>query len=458
MFESFGQLFFILMGKVALHTLGCKLNFAETATIARQFTDRGYDVVDFGSPADVVVLNTCTVTEKADRECRQLVRRALRRSPGAYVIVTGCFAQLQPQQIGSISGVDLVAGSKEKFSLFEYATFEKSLKAALHVSAIQESISASMADSAGFEDRTRAFVKIQDGCDYQCSFCTIPLARGTSRSVSIQEVAVRAREIAEKGYKEIVLTGVNVGDYETEGKDTLRDVITTLESIDGIERIRISSIEPNLLNDELLARWLESPKVCNHFHIPLQSGSDEVLKNMKRRYNTSWYAGRISAIKAAAPESGIGADVIVGFPGETDSQFEETYQFLVEQPLSYLHVFSYSERPNTKAAAMDDKTDAHQRAERSERLRILSDKKRHSFHEGLIGTTVSVLFENPIQNGIQSGLSREYARTYVRRDRSLEKEVRTVRITGVREGVCIGEIREEAGEELGDTVRGRVAV
>ena len=446
------------MSKVALHTLGCKLNFAETATIARQFTDRGYDVVDFGSPADVVVLNTCTVTEKADRECRQLVRRALRRSPGAYVIVTGCYAQLQPEQIGTISGVDLVAGSKEKFSLFEYATFEKSPKAVLHVSAIQESISVSMADSAGFGERTRAFVKIQDGCDYQCSFCTIPLARGTSRSVSIQEVAARAREIAEKGYKEIVLTGVNVGDYETDGKDNLLDVITTLESIDGIERIRISSIEPNLLNDELLARWIESPKVCNHFHIPLQSGADAVLKKMKRRYNTNWYAGRIAAIKASAPEAGIGADVIVGFPGETDSQFEETYQFLVKQPLSYLHVFSYSERPNTKAAVMDDKTNARQRAERSERLRILSDKKRHSFHAGLIGTTVSVLFEAPIQDGIQSGLSREYARTYVRRGRSLENEVRTVRVTGVRDGACIAEIREEEGKGRSDTVLGRVAV
>ena len=446
------------MSKVALHTLGCKLNFAETATIARQFTDRGYDVVDFGSPADVVVLNTCTVTEKADRECRQLVRRALRRSPGAYVIVTGCYAQLQPEQIGTISGVDLVAGSKEKFSLFEYATFEKSPKAVFHVSAIQESISVSMADSAGFGERTRAFVKIQDGCDYQCSFCTIPLARGTSRSVSIQEVAARAREIAEKGYKEIVLTGVNVGDYETDGKDNLLDVITTLESIDGIERIRISSIEPNLLKDELLARWIESPKVCNHFHIPLQSGSDAVLKNMKRRYNTSWYAGRIAAIKASAPEAGIGADVIVGFPGETDSQFEETYQFLVKQPLSYLHVFSYSERPNTKAAVMDDKSNARQRAERSERLRILSDKKRHSFHAGLIGTTVSVLFEAPIQDGIQSGLSREYARTYVRRGRSLENEVRTVRVTGVRDGACIAEIREEEGKDRSDTVLGRVAV
>ena len=458
MFDSFGQLFFMLMGKVALHTLGCKLNFAETATIARQFTDRGYEVVAFGNPADVVVLNTCTVTEKADRECRQLVRRALRRSPSAYVIVTGCYAQLQPEEIGAIEGVDLVAGTQEKFRLFEHATFEKHARAVLRVSSVHASHNVSMADSAGYDERTRAFVKIQDGCDYQCSFCTIPLARGPSRSVSVQDIVARAKEIAAGGYKEIVLTGVNVGDYTADNRDDLLEVIKALESVERIERIRISSVEPNLLDDELLGYWIESTKVCNHFHIPLQSGSDAVLKRMKRRYNTNWYAGRIESIKAAAPNAGIGADVIVGFPGETDTLFEETYQFLVEQPLSYLHVFSYSERSNTEASVMDGKIDPHVRSERSERLRILSDRKKRVFQERLIGTVVPVLFETPVGNGIQSGLTGEYVRIHVSGPGSFENEVRQILITGIREGVCIGEIAEVAGVARVNADRKREAV
>ena len=432
------------MGRVALHTLGCKLNFAETATIARQFTQRGFEVVDFGKPADVVVLNTCTVTEKADRECRQLVRRALRRSPDAFVIVTGCYAQLQPEQIASIKGVDLVLGSKEKFSVFDHGVFVKRTIPDIRVSSLAAADSVAMADSSGYDDRTRAFLKIQDGCDYHCSFCTIPLARGSSRSAPVFEVIARAREIAEKGYKEVVLTGVNVGDYQSGNSEKLIDVLRALEFVDGIERIRISSVEPNLLNDDLLRYWLDSRKVCNHFHIPLQSGSDPVLKSMRRRYNRDWYAGRMAAIKAADPDAGIGADVIVGFPGETDALFEETYQFLVDQPLSYLHVFSYSERSNTTAVRLDDKVDPKVRNERSERLRILSEKKRRAFCEGLKGRRVRVLFESPLHDGIQTGLTEEYARIHARWDESLENRMRNVLVNEIRGGDCIGDIMSQA--------------
>ena len=432
------------MGRVALHTLGCKLNFAETATIARQFTQRGFEVVDFGKPADVVVLNTCTVTEKADRECRQLVRRALRRSPDAFVIVTGCYAQLQPEQIASIKGVDLVLGSKEKFSVFDHGVFVKRTIPDIRVSSLAAADSVAMADSSGYDDRTRAFLKIQDGCDYHCSFCTIPLARGSSRSAPVSEVVARAREIVEKGYREVVLTGVNVGDYQSGNSEKLIDLLRALEFVDGIERIRISSVEPNLLNDDLLRYWLDSRKVCNHFHIPLQSGSDPVLKRMRRRYNRDWYAGRMASIKAADPDAGIGADVIVGFPGETDALFDETYQFLVDQPLSYLHVFSYSERSNTTAVRLDDKVDPKVRNERSERLRILSEKKRRAFCEGLKGRGVRVLFESPLHGGIQTGLTEEYARIHARWDESLENRMKNVLVNEIRDGVCIGDIMSQA--------------
>ena len=432
------------MGRVALHTLGCKLNFAETATIARQFTQRGFEVVDFGKPADVVVLNTCTVTEKADRECRQLVRRALRRSPDAFVIVTGCYAQLQPEQIASIKGVDLVLGSKEKFSVFDHGVFVKRTIPDIRVSSLAAADSVAMADSSGYDDRTRAFLKIQDGCDYHCSFCTIPLARGSSRSAPVSEVVARAREIVEKGYREVVLTGVNVGDYRSGNSEKLIDLLRALEFVDGIERIRISSVEPNLLNDDLLRYWLDSRKVCNHFHIPLQSGSDPVLKRMRRRYNRDWYAGRMASIKAADPDAGIGADVIVGFPGETDALFDETYQFLVDQPLSYLHVFSYSERSNTTAVRLDDKVDPKVRNERSERLRILSEKKRRAFCEGLKGRGVRVLFESPLHGGIQTGLTEEYARIHARWDKSLENRMKNVLVNEIRDGVCIGDIMSQA--------------
>ncbi|MCX6141746.1 MAG: MiaB/RimO family radical SAM methylthiotransferase, partial [Ignavibacteriales bacterium] len=310
------------MRRVALHTLGCKLNFAETSTIAGQFRAQGYEVVDIDEKADVCLINTCSVTERADRECRQMVRRALRHSPDAFVIVAGCYAQLRPDEIADIPGVDLVLGTREKFHVFDHSTgFQKSPQARKIVGPIESLESADMASSIGFSDRTRAFLKVQDGCDYSCAFCTIPLARGASRSVVVPDVIQEARRVVDAGYREIVLTGVNVGDYGRRSGTSLVTLLSELVEIDGLDRIRISSIEPNLLTNELLALWSHNSKLCRHFHIPLQGGNDDVLRSMRRRYLTDLYADRISTIRELFPNAGIGADVIVGFPGETDDLF-----------------------------------------------------------------------------------------------------------------------------------------
>ncbi|MBI3111341.1 MAG: tRNA (N(6)-L-threonylcarbamoyladenosine(37)-C(2))-methylthiotransferase MtaB [Ignavibacteriales bacterium] len=429
------------MKRVALHTLGCKLNFTETSSIGRQFTGRGYEVVDIDQPAGVCVINTCSVTERADRECRQIVRRALRHSPEAYIIVIGCYAQLQPEEIASIPGVDLVLGAREKFELFDHARgFEKSSGPRIAVSPIDEVDNFGTASSIGYEDRTRAFLKIQDGCDYTCAFCTIPLARGASRSLTVNATVAQASEVVAAGYKEIVLTGVNVGDYGKKIDTDLLALLRQLVGIDGLERIRVSSIEPNLLTDTLLGFWLEHPKLCKHFHIPLQSGSDDLLKGMRRRYLTEWYAERVHAIKAARPGAGIGADVIVGFPGESDDAFEETYRFLVELPLSYLHVFTYSERPNTPAALFPNQVEPRVRFQRSERLRILSSKKRRTFYESFSGREVEVLFEGEKERGWMTGLSGEYVRVNIPTDLNLVNQVRKVTIQHIQTEACIGEL------------------
>ncbi len=429
------------MKRVALHTLGCKLNFAETSTIGRQFVERGYEVVDIDQPAEVCVINTCSVTERADRECRQIVRRALRHSPQAFVIVVGCYAQLQPKEIASIPGVDLVLGTKEKFELFRYAeSFQKVGTAKALVAPVNELNDFNAASSAGFCERTRAFLKIQDGCDYGCAFCTIPLARGASRSVAIVEALAQAKSIAEAGYKEIVLTGVSVGDYGRKINSSLVELLRQLVALEGLERLRISSIELNLLDDELLEFWLSNPKLCKHFHIPLQGGSDELLKAMRRRYLTSSYADRVDAIKAACPGAAIGADLIVGFPGETDPLFEETYRFLVDLPISYLHVFTYSERPNTVAVRMPNHVEPRIRFERSEMLRILSAKKRRAFYESFAGTAVDVLFEAEKERGWMTGLSSEYVRVHVPTTDNLVNQIKRVRIQHIESEGCIGEL------------------
>lgn len=437
------------MKRVALHTLGCKLNSAETATIGRQFRERGFQLVDIDEPADVCVINTCSVTERADRECRQIVRRALRHSPNAYIAVVGCYAQLQPQEIAAIEGVDLILGAKEKFNLFQHADdFHKATKPKIAVTPIEQVNSFTAASSLDASDRTRAFLKIQDGCDYHCSFCTIPLARGESRSVAVHEIVRQAEDIVQQGFQEIVLTGVNVGDYGKKIGTNLLSLLQGLVMIRGLKRIRISSIEPNLLTDELLDFWLAEEKLCKHFHIPLQSGTDDVLKWMRRRYHTDWYADRVQRIKSVSPDAGIGVDVIAGFPGETDELFESTYRFLNELPVSYLHVFTYSERPHTHAASMPNHVEPRIKFERSERLRILSLKKRRAFYESFVGKTVDVLFESELRSNVQTGLTSQYVRVNVPESQNLTNRILPVFITSADHEACEGQIVEEKANTI----------
>lgn len=429
------------MKRIAFHTLGCKLNFAETSSIARQFSASGYFPAGLDDPADVVLINTCSVTERADRECRQLVRRALRKSPDAFVIVAGCYAQLRPQEISQIEGVDLVLGTNEKFDALRYGgDFKKKPQSEILVSSLAGIHEAHSASSAGFGDRTRAFLKIQDGCDYNCSFCTIPIARGESRSIPVDNLVAQAIETVNLGYKEIVLTGVNVGDYGKKISSSLVHLLRELVLIEGLDRIRISSIEPNLLNDELLDFWISEPKICKHFHIPLQAGSDPVLRQMRRRYMRSLYAEKVRKIKHALPRAGIGSDVIVGFPGETDEAFQETHDFLLELPISYLHVFSYSERPNTPAVDYSGRVDAHIRGERSERLRSLSIRKRRMFYDSFVGQIVDVLFEGRQGRVFQTGLTGEYVRVNVEHGPDLTNQLVTVLVAGVEMDSCRGDV------------------
>ncbi|MEG1217962.1 tRNA (N(6)-L-threonylcarbamoyladenosine(37)-C(2))-methylthiotransferase MtaB, partial [Chryseobacterium sp.] len=371
----------------AFHTLGCKLNFAETSTIARQLTDAGYDKVSFDERANIYVINTCSVTENADRECKMHVKRAMKANPEGLVVIVGCYAQLKPEEISQIEGVDLVLGAKEKFNILSYLDdLEKTdNEGIVHSCEIEETDFFIGSYSIG--DRTRAFLKVQDGCDYKCTYCTIPLARGISRSDTIENVLKNATEIAAKDIKEIVLTGVNIGDYgkgefgNKRHEHTFLDLISELNKVDGIERIRISSIEPNLLKDESIELVSKSKSFVPHFHIPLQSGCDDLLKKMKRRYLTKLYNDRVSKIREVMPDAAIGVDVIVGFPGETEEKFMETYNFLNELPITYLHVFTYSERENTEAAAMDDIVPIAERKKRNKMLRILSEKKKMAFYQ-----------------------------------------------------------------------------
>ena len=400
----------------AFHTLGCKLNFAETSTIARQLTNAGYEKVSFEDHANVYVINTCSVTENADRECKLHVKRAMKANPEGLVVILGCYAQLKPEEISAIEGVDLVLGAKEKFNILSYLDdLQKTENHGLiHSCEIDETDFFIGSYSIG--DRTRAFLKVQDGCDYKCTYCTIPLARGISRSDTIESVVKNAQEIAEKGIKEIVLTGVNIGDYgkgefgNKRHEHTFLDLISELDKVDGIERIRISSIEPNLLKDESIDLVAKSKSFVPHFHIPLQSGSDDLLKLMKRRYLTSLYRNRVAKIREVMPDSCIGVDVIVGFPGETEEKFMETYQFLNELPISYLHVFTYSERENTEAAVMTGLVPIPERKRRNKMLRILSEKKKMAFYQTQIGKTLPVLWEHENKNGMMFGFTENYVR------------------------------------------------
>ncbi len=392
--------------RVAFHTLGCKLNFSETATISRDFIRHGFEKVDYRDIADIYVLNTCSVTENADKEARKLIRQAKRRNPDSSVAVIGCYAQLKPNDIASIEGVDIVLGAEEKFNLLSHLD-GIDLNGGTQV--IQSEIDHvhKFTPSFSSSERTRSFLKIQDGCDYTCSFCTIPLARGESRSDTIENTIKTAREVAETDALEIVLTGVNIGDFGKGSSETFLDLIQQLDTLDGIDRIRISSIEPNLLTNEIIEFCALSQKFMPHFHVPLQSGSDKILGAMRRRYKRELYEERIKKIKSTIPHACIGVDVIVGFPGESDNDFLDTYNFLNELDISYLHVFTYSERPNTDAIEMGEIVSKKKRAERSKMLHILSDKKRRFFHDKFIGQNRFVLFEN-MKNGKLLGHTDNY--------------------------------------------------
>ena len=404
------------MPSVAFHTLGCKLNFAETSTIAKDMVEGGFERVEFQDPADVYIINTCSVTENADRETRNIIGRALRANPDGFIVVVGCYAQLKPEQIMELPGVDLVLGATEKFNVRQFlGALEKTKgEAEVHSCEIEDANTFVSSYSAG--DRTRAFLKVQDGCDYKCTYCTIPLARGISRSDSLENIVAKAQEIAETGIPEIVLTGVNVGDYgkgefgNKKHESTFLELVQALDAQVPVERIRISSIEPNLLRDEIITFTAQSQKFVPHFHLPLQSGSDTILKLMKRRYMTALYRKRVAAVKAANPDTCIGVDVIVGFPGETDELFAETYNLLNELDISYLHVFTYSERENTLAANMDGVVPIPERKRRNKMLRILSEKKKRAFYESQLGQVRPVLFEAENKEGFMLGYTDNYVR------------------------------------------------
>ncbi|MCB9206756.1 MAG: tRNA (N(6)-L-threonylcarbamoyladenosine(37)-C(2))-methylthiotransferase MtaB [Ignavibacteriales bacterium] len=422
---------------VAFYTLGCKLNYSETSTISEEFVNNGFTKIDFFDKADVYVINTCTVTENAEKDCRQIVRRALRQNPNAYIIVTGCYAQLRADEISKMDGVDAVLGSNEKFKIFDLIQdFTKEQLSCIYVNAAEHLNDFNSAFSTDSDDRTRAYFKIQDGCDYKCTFCTIPLARGKSRSLA-EEIAVKQfTELVDKGYKEIILTGVNVGDYGKNNDSNLYSLLKKLIAVDGEFRIRISSIEPNLLTEEILDLVAQNKKMCNHFHIPLQSGSDKMLKLMQRRYNTSDYKSIILKAVNKIKEVGIGVDVIIGSPGETEEDFLDTYNFLKELPISYLHVFSYSERPNTKAILMEDKVSAEDKKRRSAMLRILGEKLKNKFYRNMIGTEQKVLFEDSEKDTNIFGFTSNYVKVKYPFHSDLANNFKIVKIKNVNENIC----------------------
>lgn len=424
------------MKKVAFYTLGCKLNFAETSTIARSFEEDGYIRVDFEDPADIYVINTCSVTENADKQFKQIVRKALKTNPKAFLAAVGCYAQLKPEELASVDGVDLVLGAKEKFNITQYIDdLTKNNEGVVHSCEIAETDFYVGSYSIG--DRTRAFLKVQDGCDYKCTYCTIPMARGISRSDTIENILSNAKKISDKGIKEIVLTGVNIGDYgkgefgNKKHEHTFLELVQALDKVEGIERLRISSIEPNLIKDETIDFIAQSNSFVPHFHIPLQSGSNEILKKMKRRYLRELYVSRVAKIREVMPDACIGVDVIVGFPGETDELFLETYYFLNDLDISYLHVFTYSERDNTEAVLMDGVVPDAVRAKRSKMLRGLSAKKRNAFYESQLGKEKTVLFESDNKQGYIHGFTENYVKVKAPWDPALVNTLHKVKLTKI---------------------------
>jgi threonylcarbamoyladenosine tRNA methylthiotransferase MtaB len=431
--------------KVAFYTLGCKLNFSETSTISRQFEEKGFLKVDFQENPDIFIINTCSVTDNADKKCKKLVKEAKKISPDSYVAIIGCYAQLKPTEIAEIEGVDAVLGAAEKFRLLELLDgFAKEQETKVLASEI--AAANSFETSYSLHDRTRTFLKVQDGCNYGCAFCTIPLARGKSRSSTIPSILASARDIAATEVKEVVLTGVNIGDFGiVEGKRDARfaDLVMALDEVEGIARFRISSIEPNLLTNEIIEFVAQSKRFVPHFHIPLQSGSNTILRKMGRRYLRELYEDRVSKIKTLLPHACIGVDVIVGFPGETDELFLETYNFLNELNISYLHVFTYSERANTRAVELEGVVPMKKRNERSKMLRILSEKKRRKFYEENLGQTFTVLFEEDVENGMMHGFTENYIRVASKYDPILINELKQVTLDEILETGNVG-VREPA--------------
>ena len=423
------------MKKVAFHTLGCKLNFSETSTIARAFQEKGYQRVEFDETPDVFVINTCSVTANADKKCKQLVKDAKKVSPDSFVTIIGCFAQLKPKEISEIPGVDAVLGASEKFKLLELlGDFEKQQSAQVFATDIYEATNYHTSYSIG--DRTRTFLKVQDGCNYGCAFCTIPLARGKSRSDSIANIVATATEIGKTEVKEIVLTGVNIGDFGIQNGrrvERFTDLVKALDEVEGIDRFRISSIEPNLLNNEIIEFVASSRKFVPHFHIPLQSGSNKILRLMGRRYLRELYADRVAHIKSLMPHCCIGVDVIVGFPGETEEDFLDTYQFLQELDISYLHVFTYSERPNTRAVELNGVVSGSERNKRSKMLRILSQKKKRQFYEENLNRSSAILFEEENVDGKILGFSENYIRVASEYDDKLINQIVNGKIKSIGE-------------------------
>ncbi|WP_140936565.1 tRNA (N(6)-L-threonylcarbamoyladenosine(37)-C(2))-methylthiotransferase MtaB [Sphingobacterium lumbrici] len=433
--------------KVAFYTLGCKLNFSETSSIGRIFKDAGYETTPFNSQADVYVINTCSVTDHADKKCRKVVKEALKHSPNAYITIVGCYAQLKPKEIAEIPGVDMVLGAAEKFNIIEHINdLTKQAKTIIHNAPIDETNQFVSAFSIG--DRTRTFLKVQDGCDYSCTFCTIPLARGASRSGKIEDIVRQAEEIAASGVKEIVLTGVNIGDFGVrDGKrqDKFLDLVRALDEVEGIDRIRISSIEPNLLANEIIEFVAQSKRFVPHFHMPLQAGNNKVLAQMRRRYKRELYAERVAKIRSLMPNCCIGVDVIVGFPGETREDFIDTYNFINEMDISYLHVFTYSERENTIAAQMEGAVPGAQRSDRSKMLHILSEKKRRAFYESQLEEVGEVLFESDVKDGYMHGFSKNYVKVRTAYDPLLVNEIVPVKFVAITEN---GEVDIEELPEL----------
>ena len=430
-----------MLNSVAFYTLGCKLNFSETSTISRQLETAGLVKKEFTDSADIYVINTCSVTDHADRKCKKVVKEALKYNPNAFVVIIGCYAQLKPNEIANIPGVDLVLGAAEKFNLIEHLSGleKKNDKADIFNKNIKETNVFIPGFSIG--DRTRSFLKVQDGCDYFCSFCTIPLARGKSRSHTIEETLKVANEVSKTEIKEVVLTGVNLGDFGVQNGETFYDLLLELDKIEGIDRYRISSIEPNLLEDRIIEFVSKSEKIMPHFHIPLQSGSNTILKSMRRKYERELYVDKVQKIKSLMPHCSIGVDVIVGYPGETDEEFLETYNFIRDLDVSYLHVFPYSERAQTTAAKLKDKVHQFKRNERTEMLRILSEKKKQAFYNSQLNTNHSVLFENEEKNGKMYGFTDNYIKVEADYDPLLINEITEVLLCDINaEGFALSEI------------------